>query len=323
MLISWHLKAGHPDANFIGKESRFHPRFESRLAKLICLACHYLFTDKQYQSVIYMSTIEKGFSDAGLVLKIATKPFGGFISTEESPKIFQMTIRSERKRHEKQRKEFFEIFPGDENSHISVLDADLERNQVILAVHEPRRRFKVRVYDGRARTERVVEQFTPDYNRAFLVGKDETHLFIAQLPKVVSTVEMAHRILKPQETRDMKNAKRQGEWFFVPINDREEKSIDDWIEECKTSDVIPIDKFDPKKFAPLQKNFVIGGRPGHAHVAEEGLRTDLGTFVRGKITHPDHSKVVLHVWRKVVHNKEIVEDIGHRHLRNRIGPWFD
>lgn len=256
-----------------------------------------------------MSTIEDGFSNAGLLLKIASNPFGGFVAENNAPKIFQMTIRQEKNRHVSGKKEYFEIFPGDKNTRIRVLDLDKEKKQVVLNVHEPKRTFKMRQLDFRTRKVEMIEHTTPDYNRAFLVGMDQTHYFIAQLPKIVPSVEMAHRILKPHEIRDVKNIKRQGEWFFVPVNAKEERSID----EAKRDFMVTI-----------QKNFVISGRPKHAHVADEAIKTELGTFVFGKIKHPDHYPLFLHKWCKFVHNNEKTEtfadNIGSRAVR--IG-WVD
>lgn len=55
---------------------------------------------------------------------------------------------------------------------------------------------------------------------SFLVGIDESAHFISQLPEKATSVEHAHRILRPKEVP--KNSLRQGEWFFVPVKNQNE-----------------------------------------------------------------------------------------------------
>ena len=63
---------------------------------------------------------------------------------------------------------------------------------------------------------------TDDSSRKYLMGMDEKHLFICQIPeteRVVNKVVGAHRGLKPKEIRGAKE-KRQGEFFFVEVKDK-------------------------------------------------------------------------------------------------------
>jgi hypothetical protein len=168
----------------------------------------------------------------------------------------------------------------------------------------------------------------------FLCGHDERHWFVAAIPEdsPITTVGAAKAALQPVEVsehvmshgRKKLRAKviRQGEWFFVPV---------------------PINpSFDPKlirKHQPLRRND--GGKP---HFAEELYRTggtdvwvspqhpagltddeytklitnhpklknlrwqrmrrDPEAYVRGRITHPDHSTVILEGWHRVYMNTE-------------------
>ncbi len=50
---------------------------------------------------------------------------------------------------------------------------------------------------------------------SFLVGMDETSNFVCRLPEAVDTVEKAHEVLRP--TGLLPHTVRQGEWFFVPV----------------------------------------------------------------------------------------------------------
>jgi hypothetical protein len=71
----------------------------------------------------------------------------------------------------------------------------------------------------------------------FIAGLDETGVnpwksfFLAELPKNVSTVEEGYDALKPQEVliaeKNNIEVKRQGEYFFVPLNDDVQKILNE------------------------------------------------------------------------------------------------
>lgn len=168
--------------------------------------------------------------------------------------------------------------------------------------------------------------------RKFLCGHDETHWFVAAIPETVpvSNVAQAKLALKPdavriaersygvpvKATNKRRNAafKRQGEWFFLPVN-------------------IEFDKLLVLKTEPFSR-----GR-GKSHYAEEAVRkggrnvwvgprnqvfdgnlplsitgaerakftirtADAKLYVRGRITHADHRTIVLDGWHEVVMNNE-------------------
>jgi hypothetical protein len=126
------------------------------------------------------------------------------------------------------------------------------------------------------------------------VGKDQTHLFIADVPnrpRPANTVKDAHRALRPaaviERSRDTGRIKRQGEWFFIPATAEEERAIE-----------------AAKLF--IVRHAPIGGRRARAHVAEELVITEKnGTFVRGRVRHPDHRSLELVGWFRVVANTEL------------------
>jgi hypothetical protein len=88
-------------------------------------------------------------------------------------------------------------FPGRHSGHAPPVDESL---------------WKTR-YDLR------LELWTPEFERRYLCGRDDIHLFIAQV-RTGDTVAQAHQSLKPDLVRQAEAAqpgtvRRQGEWFFV------------------------------------------------------------------------------------------------------------
>jgi hypothetical protein len=71
----------------------------------------------------------------------------------------------------------------------------------------------------------------PEEERRFLCGKDDLHLFAAQV-RQGDTVAQAHASLKPRlvqdaETRWPGQVVRQGEWFFLPVTPEESRLIEE------------------------------------------------------------------------------------------------
>lgn len=133
------------------------------------------------------------------------------------------------------------IWPG-EGADVQVLAGDAERQQVVLSVEEPERTFQDRwrvwnqedlaseaerrgarviSFDGRMA---LVELKTTPARRHFLVGQDETHYFVCQLPRLVASVADAHEALRPPEAA-RQGTVRQGEWFFVPLAEEEAEAF--------------------------------------------------------------------------------------------------
>lgn len=57
----------------------------------------------------------------------------------------------------------------------------------------------------------------PASGQSLLVGMDETHYFVCALPETATSVRHAHEMLRPS-TAHRKGVVRQGEWFFIPVN---------------------------------------------------------------------------------------------------------
>jgi len=235
------------------------------------------------------TSLKESFANANLPAVIAAAPIFG--SGENASKVFQMTIKTRRDERRKPKVEYFEIFPGDKDNDVRVIDVNKKHRQVLLLVHEPRRRFMIANRDWRTGKERTVERFTQDFQRTYLAGLDQTHLFIAELPRRVSTVEAAHDVLKPDIAKRNTSTKRQGEWFFIPVTSDEERLIDAPDTTIEHVNAIP-------------------GKSRNQHVAEEIVKIDKvnskepDVFVRGKITHVDHKTIVLKRWCRVERNTE-------------------
>jgi hypothetical protein len=207
-------------------------------------------------------------------------------------------------------RERFRLFTGAQDNRVEVLNLDQHLRQLVLLVHEPRRRFVTFVSrwqrkdrPGNAISETKlgwqVENFTTDSKRHFLAGMDEQHLFIAQLPRATSTVWGAHGVLKGDEVRRAERGAfektlRQGEWFFISLLPRELREV-----EAEAAGSL----------APVRKGVGIAEaagwrRLGRPHVADEVLIVGSRVYVRGKVRHPDHATLELRAWRRALANTE-------------------
>jgi len=210
------------------------------------------------------------------------------------------------------RRERFRIFTGAADNRVQVAATDKKLRQLVLMVHEPRRRFETFVLNwerkGRAPPQNVVRKVktgwfvansTDDSKRHFLAGMDEQHLFIAQLPRAVTSVWAAHVLLKPDEVRNaergaFEDTVRQGEWFFVSLNPQDSVEV---AEAARGS----IPRIHRHKGIAETAGIRRGGRP---HVADEILVLNGRAYVRGEVRHPDHATVVLRDWRRAIVNTE-------------------
>lgn len=191
---------------------------------------------------------------ANLPVKVVERP------SEVNPRLrdgadrgaFLMDIRREEG-------EVFVVRPG--RAEVQVLNVDPAHRQAVLFVHEQAGRVSFDRYDHRKGKYVTVTQHVPESRRHLLVGMDERHLFVAPLPKAVSTVKAAHETLAPESVLRKKAAKekltRQGEWFFTRVEDGETlKSIETVV----------------RKQGPLRKTALgahLGPRRGRPHIADE------------------------------------------------------
>lgn len=271
---------------------------------------------KQSIYELWQSTLSRRFASAGLALEISPRPIG---TTNRD--VFGMDIQHPAKAP--RGAEHFRIWRGAGDNRVEVIGTDAHLSQLVLLVHEPPRVFETRVgrhavraddprivrRDGRFHY--VVRERTRDSKRHYLCGFDERHLFIAQLPRGVSTVRDAHHVLKADEivvAERTRRVTRQGEWFFVEPTWEEQRRLEQQLGQVIVWRRRPI------------------GEGGHPHTADElvrlpppdtgdgrglrpGARDGRGrrpedVFVRGRVRHVDHKTVVFQRWRKVLRNAE-------------------
>ena len=266
-----------------------------------------------------MKKLKKHFEKAGLLLSIAKVPFG-----RGNEQVFGITIL--RKLKGNTRTEYFSLWPGAEENRIEVVSIDPKRKQLVLMIHEQKREVyhhslsksglppgaKKITYLKNGGVDFVLE--TSSRKRHLLMGVDERQLFIAQLPRAVTTIDAAHKSLKTTsvtlaEGKVPGRTVRQGEWFFLNTSNTEQDAIK------RAVNIIT---------ASIQKRVAIGTavgvRNGNPHTADELIilpaprlghghtvnsRGDI--FVRGKIRHRDHKTVSFKTWRKVIRNAEHVD----------------
>jgi hypothetical protein len=289
--------------------------------------------------------IVRQFADAGLTLAVAQRPIVSALGGAARQAIVQIDIQRGHARHE-----WFRLFPGADTNRVEVVGADRKIGQVVMLVHEPARAFTETVgfgfgegridpsqpdwrermasqvggavraedvqpaYSGKYVSGALVRRVTPDQKRHMLCGLDERQLFVAQLPKGVSTVREAHACLKAPKVREVEGrgggAIRQGEWFFMEAHEGELHNIEYGLRRnhLVIERSVPIGPFTvPGGLRGMRRVRQFRGNP---HTADElivtghmreGLRE---VFVRGRIRHVDHATVKLRGWHSVVRNTE-------------------
>jgi hypothetical protein len=260
--------------------------------------------------------LQASFSSVPLGLKLLERPLAA-----SNASIVQMDINKSACFGE-----YFRIWLGASDNEVEVLSTDRPLAQLVLRMKEPRRSFVQVVrkapgirpadVDERARASggRVIsetrydwrlELWTPAEERRFLCGRDDLHLFAAQV-REGDTVAQAHASLKPRlvqdaETRWPGQVVRQGEWFFLPVTPEESLLIE---EHSATR----------PRGLKVRQPIGDGGQP---HVADKVIAIDRHlrdpghewrwreVYARGLVTHPDHRDIHLDDWRKVVRILEV------------------
>ncbi len=174
----------------------------------------------------------------------------------------------------------------------------------------------------------------------YLCGHDEQHWFVAAIPEQLgplSGVAGAMEALKPPEVLEAqrrqgikgkdrqrrKNAAyvRQGEWFFLPtprlrvlkeqvlLNEplsRGEGSKPHWAEYLhrKGGEIVYVCDEHPAGLSVDAYFGLIRAKPRAKNWNWRRMVRNPEAYVKGKISHPDHKTIVLHVWHKVVMNTE-------------------
>lgn len=174
------------------------------------------------------STLIARFAQAKLPLELSGSPLLGRRAAAGQSDIVQLDIArpDRRARHER-----FRLYLGAKDNRVEVEHVDASLKQLVLLIHEPRRRFEVFVPKHAHRPPRYVrktqlgwfvEEYTDERKRHFLAGLDESHLFVAQLPRPATTVWRAHLALRGPEVQvaekgALEPTLRQGEWFLVAL----------------------------------------------------------------------------------------------------------
>ncbi len=204
-----------------------------------------------------------------------------------------------------------------DKGRVEVLNGDRSFRQVILKVTEEAREIRMnnsgsyfedrthaitrfrRVYNVPDSTRftynkrsNVLVARAPATTTYFLVGFDERHMFISELPEPVRTVKEAHECLIPKEIRG-KSYVRQGEFFLVPLNKAESDKL---FRNSKRFDIYSFDD--------------IGESDHTTSILIED--DDSNEYVMGKIGNERH-ELYLDRLHRVYRNREVV----------RAGRFFD
>ena len=178
-----------------------------------------------------------------------------------------------------------------------------------------------------------------DGKHKFLCGHDERHWFVAAVPEraSTSTVKTAFDALKPVAVRQredrlkVKSRKRnrrrneafirQGEWFFVPVEDsiridarmvfRNEPIARGGgkphiCEELvrRGGELVYVSPRHPQGLTESQYRRLINRQPKLRNLRWLAQRRNPLVFVRGKVRHADHKTIVLNGWHQVLMNTE-------------------
>jgi hypothetical protein len=226
-----------------------------------------------------------------LVWADSARAFGRQLLVENNNPVFMMDVR--RARGRTRTREYVLVHFGN-GTEVKVVDVDAKRQQVVLRVDEPESVVARMEWDERLGKRVRVSTTVPESTRSLLVGMDECHLFVCPLEHNASSVREAHRKLQPDGVRQMshsgrKHVKRQGEWFFVPVDDAR---VLDQIAEI-------VNLAGPERGAPVG-----GARGARPHVVDERVLVGGAAYVRGRVRHPDHHVLTLHCWHAVHLNTE-------------------
>jgi hypothetical protein len=174
----------------------------------------------------------------------------------------------------------------------------------------------------------------------FLCGHDERHWFVAAIPESapVGTVRQAKEALKPPEVRGAqareglsanarnrrKNAafRRQGEWFFLPV---ERMRVDEklvlrnepitrgnggkphLLEFCYRTggETVYVCRRHPNGVSLKEYQQILTGNPEAKAWDWRTMRRNMQVYARGSVRHDDHKTIVLHSWHAVLMNTEV------------------
>lgn len=187
-----------------------------------------------------------------------------------------------------------------------------------------------------------------DGKHKFLCGHDERHWFVAAIPEraPVSSVRTAFDALKPDAVKAIETRRgvkprhrnrrrneafiRQGEWFFVPIengasvNQRmilQNEPISrgggkpHMCEELvrQGGQLVYVSNHYPQGLTEDQRRILLRDKPELRHLHWVAQRLNPSVFVRGRVRHPDHKTILLDGWHQVMMNTEN-ESLAMKHV---------
>lgn len=155
--------------------------------------------------------------------------------------------------------------------------------------------YTITSWKTETRSDSFEVEFTvsaPKQTNSFLIGKDESHCFISQLPEICTSVTKAHKVLRPDVSD---KAIRVGEWFFDPVTD---DSLCNTLWEHFSADV---EWEYNNEYSDNHQASIIAYYGSEVYVT--------GTIYDTRQTHKD---VLLKGFHKVVRNNEVVNEDGDR-----------
>jgi len=233
--------------------------------------------------------------DTRINLLACFKEVGLPVSTSISRNTFLTNVPIVRLSVNERPAEHFMVDVGDEKNRVEVLNTDKDFKQLILLVKEPKREYTVPRADRDGNIKQIKE-YTDPTERRYLMGLDEKHLFISGLPKEnINTVAEAHQALKHKAVVEAegegKEIKRQGEYFFIPLSEKEEEEF--------------LAKVDRDKKIKCKKDRLSrrGQRP---HFVKRLIRMRRGrkVYAQGIVSHEQHNPLILSNWHMVYRNRE-------------------
>jgi hypothetical protein len=142
-------------------------------------------------------------------------------------------------------------------------------------------------------TAKVIAEI-PESRQYILCGIDESYHFVSLLPEPAKSVTQAHEILRPEGVD--KNAYRQGEWFFQPVDQAMSDKLDNMIYDIRVDQPLSQDPYDETHYAKTAIR--LGGR-----------LYAIGFIFDERGAH-HHSSLWLPEWCEVIRNTELeVEDV--------------
>ncbi len=218
---------------------------------------------------------------------------------------------------EDRRGEYFEITPPRDSKtpDVQVLDVRPADRHLLLLVRE----------DGQ--------------KNKYLCGRDERHWFVAGLPDAapVGNVRQAMESLQPAPVREAVSRKRvsnknrnrrknaaflrQGEWFFLPVENmrveprlvlknepmrRSSGGKPHWAELCYRTggETVYVSPRRPAGLTSAEYSKLLSTNPKAKNWQWQTMLRNPGVYVHGRIRHADHATLCLRSWHQVVMNTE-------------------